>query len=86
MKLSDQESALIQYIRTLNFETMLDACDAIGESSRESKRNALEESYERSNAANVAVWFVRHDQLSKLQKLLGAANKEYLERISYESN
>lgn len=86
MNLSEQESALIQYIRTLNFETMLDACDAIGESSRESKRNALEESYERNNAASVAVWFVRHDQLSKLQKLLGAANKDYQERISDESN
>ncbi|WP_340388427.1 hypothetical protein [Paenibacillus sp. FSL E2-0151] len=86
MKMSEQETALIQFIRTLSFETLLDACDAIGDSSRESKRNALEESYDRNNAASVAVWFVRHDQLSRLQKLLGAANKEYQERISHESN
>lgn len=84
--LSVHELKLIQFIRTLDFETLLDACDAIGETSRESKRNALEESYDRNNAASVAVWFIRHDKLNKLQDLLGAANQKYQERISHESS
>lgn len=84
--MSEHENTLIKFIRTLDFETLLDACDAIGETSRESKRNALEESYERNNAASVAVWFIRHDKLRKLQELLGAANKEYQERISHETS
>lgn len=77
MTLSEQETALIQFVRTLNFDDMLDACDAISKESKEARRNGLEQAYLETNPVSAAGWIERSMNLDKLQELLGMANEDY---------
>nr|WP_145402982.1 hypothetical protein [Paenibacillus xylanexedens] len=84
MKISEQEAALITYIRTLTFEDMLDACGAISNESREARRNGLEKAYEGASPVNVGGWIDRSENLYKLQELLGFANDDYRKHVDPE--
>lgn len=82
MNLSEQEIVFIQFLRTLNFDDMMDACDAISKESREARRNGLEQAYLETNPVSAAGWIERSLNLDKLQELLGMANEDYSNMIN----
>ncbi|MDQ0494017.1 hypothetical protein [Paenibacillus brasilensis] len=80
MKLTKQESELIQFIRTLDFDDMLNVLDGI----KAVAEDLSIKSYDQMGKDNImaSVGFESQaEKMTKLEQLLGDANEEYRKEI-----
>ncbi|MCM3128986.1 hypothetical protein ACFQ3J_08925 [Paenibacillus provencensis] len=81
LEVNDREKNLIEYLRTLKFDDLLDATDAIRNGAKEAELKGYEQAYKQREAIIVSGWFDRSGKLEKLQELLGMANDDYCEHV-----
>ncbi|MEK8132932.1 hypothetical protein WMW72_34125 [Paenibacillus filicis] len=85
MKLSNHESALISYIRTLCFEDLLDAFDGLMFKAGKASKDA-EKVLGAGDHLNHSGFLERSQRLENLANLLGIANDDYRDHIFPELN
>lgn len=81
LEVNEREKNLIKYLRTLKFDDLLDATDAIRNGAKEAELKGYEQAYKQREAIIVSGWFDRSGKLEKLQELLGMANDDYCEHV-----
>ncbi|MGR6762698.1 hypothetical protein ACU1JV_12750 [Paenibacillus sp. T2-29] len=80
MELTKQESELIEFIRTLDFDDMLNVLDGI----KAVAEDLSTKSYDQIGKGNIMAsmgFESQAEKMTKLEELLGEANEEYRKKI-----
>ncbi|MNB71342.1 hypothetical protein D3C75_179050 [compost metagenome] len=78
LEIDEHEAALIRFLRTLDFDDLMDATDGIRREAGATQTKGIRAERERTGSALNAKGFMdRAERLKKLEVVLGYANKDY---------